>query len=645
MSQFGWFTPVASALSGKDKQTRVVIKDTKPSYNFDEDVISMPPSEKQGSEIVRGMLDHEIAKARLSVKAVRPKRKSLRSLLMGMLDDGRIDRLMSDEFPGCGSNTNSYMKGMLRKTRESTKEIPNALMKMISDEVARLSEWLYWTVRRGKPQAANGLASEAILSSGADLSFLGQITKMSDIKKAANDLEPLVKKFFNDCSQGGQGGEGDGDGQGKGQGQGQGQGQSGAKGEDLGQGKGQGKDSGKRQGKSQGQGQGQGQGQSKSQGQGQDQEPGQGGGKGDEQDSGGSPSSGSGDEKSQDERKQDLSKALEGMDEDDIESHVNEASERVGDKQEDASSEIFHQETKGMRVSDASRYTFNTGLDKIGRQDSRQRFDDVKQEAEKLIAYMRNRLLAVLKTKGMDYTRGLRRGQVDPSALFKVPTGEKCIFRRRMPTDDLDISVSILLDRSNSMGIDNNYHKSAVLAYAISKTLEMLKVPNEVLSFTTETSMGYGSSLGRFTRIVPLQLGIVKEFREGVRGLDKGMPGYLYDERGWTPTGEGVDWAAKRLSRQRQNTKLLIVLTDGYPCLPHLHTDIDHIVRAHAMHIVKKWSEKMNILGICTMRSSSTMKKLFPRHVFYDPSAGYVKDFYEQFVGALIGHKKRQMAA
>jgi len=599
MSQFGWFTPVASALSGMDKKTRVVVKDVKPSYSFNEDVIYMPPAEHQESEIIRGMLDHEIAKARLSGTLVRRTEKSLINLLMSMLDDGRIDRLMSDEFPGCGSNTNSYMKDLLRKSRENTGEIPNALMKIISDEVARLSEWLYWTVRRGKTQAANGLASKAILSSGVDFSFLGQITRMSDVKKAANELEPLVKKFFNDCSQGGQGGEGSGDVQGKGQGQGQ----SGS----------QGQDPGKGQGKS---------------------------GKRDKQDSGGSSGSGSGDGSSQqDERKQELSNELSGMEKDDIESLVEGAAGEVGNSMNSASSEMFHNKVRDIEISDASRYTFCTDQDKIGRQDSLKGFDDVKREAEKLIAYMRNRLLAVLKTKGMDYSRGLKKGQVDPSALFKVPTGEKCIFRRRMPTDDLDISVSILLDRSNSMKMDMNYHKSAVLAYTISKTLEILKVPNEVLSFTTYGSWGYGG-MNKFTRRVPLQLGVVKEFREGMRGLDKGMPGYLYNERGWTPTGEGVDWAARRLYRQRQNTKLLIVLTDGEPCLPisqigwHVETEI---TMAHAVAMVEKWSKKMNVLGICTMEDSILMKKLFHRHVFYDPSAGYVKEFYEQFVDALIG--------
>ena len=154
-------------------------------------------------------------------------------------------------------------------------------------------------------------------------------------------------------------------------------------------------------------------------------------------------------------------------------------------------------------------------------------------------------------------------------------------------------------------------------AIIFGKVLDALKIPTEILGFSTE---GYSSPRivnpltgDQFGRTIPLRHYVFKNFQERMNWVVSGRVETMLGRGGYTchnVDGEGVEWAGKRLMARKEQKKVMIVMSDGQPedgnGSGRLH---NHLIRT-----VKELKKKGVILiGVGIMTSS-------------------VKSFYDDFV-------------
>lgn len=176
----------------------------------------------------------------------------------------------------------------------------------------------------------------------------------------------------------------------------------------------------------------------------------------------------------------------------------------------------------------------------------------------------------------------------DRRMLARLAAGADVFDRARMqrvPGDRVGAAVSLLIDRSGSMGaaekiVDaagcTTYSKAYTArlgALAFHEALLATGVPHEVVSFSTGSSMG----LKRAAAAAAARGEDLRIFARGVNGTnllhdvfksfddDDAFPIVEVAGRGANCDGESLLWAARRLARREEPRKILIVFSDGQP--------------------------------------------------------------------------------
>ena len=144
-------------------------------------------------------------------------------------------------------------------------------------------------------------------------------------------------------------------------------------------------------------------------------------------------------------------------------------------------------------------------------------------------------------------------GRIHSRALFKVPTGEKNVFKQKVtPHLRQDTAFMILGDASGSMGGDQFYAECASFVL-LSRVFRQLSVPYEFLMFTENGDC------------IPLFM-VLKAFDKKATDEELVQRCAIAEwHLGNNPDGEALLWANKRLQQRRERRKILIVLSDGYP--------------------------------------------------------------------------------
>lgn len=174
---------------------------------------------------------------------------------------------------------------------------------------------------------------------------------------------------------------------------------------------------------------------------------------------------------------------------------------------------------------------------------------------------------------------GLRRGRIAPGALFRTGVGDDRVFRQRTETRAKNTACSLVIDCSGSMHGHGNIGIAGTAAYALSSTLERLKIKNEVIGFTTwdDTWEQLNSALSKetdkgihvkYSRTEPLYMPIFKSFNDRLDADAKSRLAALRDTPHWLNQnidGECIAIAAHRLRLQKAERHVMIVLSDGSP--------------------------------------------------------------------------------
>lgn len=214
-------------------------------------------------------------------------------------------------------------------------------------------------------------------------------------------------------------------------------------------------------------------------------------------------------------------------------------------------------------------------------------------------------------------THGHRSGKLQASNLSRLRFGDDRVFSRKSESESKDVAVELVVDASGSMS-GSKIHTACQSAYALSAVLDRLSIKNEVICFTTK-EMGsrdemyeQQSKLGvKFARMEGIYMPILK-------GYDERMTAQIKERFGWLPNtrilrsnvdGESIEIAARRLLARREHSKVMIVLSDGYPAASGAANFNLHLKKT--VKEIEKAGVRLVGIGI----ESEAVKDFYPRNL------------------------------
>lgn len=196
---------------------------------------------------------------------------------------------------------------------------------------------------------------------------------------------------------------------------------------------------------------------------------------------------------------------------------------------------------------------------------SKGNFEDLRKRVTSPAKSLKNRLVSLLRSRSLSYTSlDHERGEIDTSALYSVPCGNKRVFSQIINGQDTDVAVGILIDNSGSMHSDFKYLRAREVAGIMGEALDAIRVPFFIASWHQDYSRGWLSDQRQpFNRFVPYLFQIFKDFGERWK-LVRGRLETLSPD-GDNDDGGAVRWAARKLISQKAKRYILFVLSDGDP--------------------------------------------------------------------------------
>lgn len=218
-------------------------------------------------------------------------------------------------------------------------------------------------------------------------------------------------------------------------------------------------------------------------------------------------------------------------------------------------------------------------------------YNELRDKVQKEIDAMKTRLLSLLMAKKrIHYLPDSDHGEIDVASIYTLRNGNERIFERLATGKKLNTAVEILIDCSGSMSSGGKFEGAMKAAIACAETLEILRIPFEITGFTTTAEYGYGMSgfseedMDTYNRFEGLHHLIFKGFDENFHTVKNRLLRIHAGKNNGDP--ESVWWAACRLSRRKEQRKILIVMSDGRPAMSY-SCDI-RILEAELKKVVKK---------------------------------------------------------
>lgn len=258
----------------------------------------------------------------------------------------------------------------------------------------------------------------------------------------------------------------------------------------------------------------------------------------------------------------------------------------------------------------------------------------------KIVPTLRRRLLMEFRNAGRKESRHLKTGKLDERSLHRVIMDDPRVYKASRRAITHRSVVTLLVDCSSSMTHNARPEASpnepvvfrsklfiaAQAAAAVSSVLDLLKIPNECLAFTT-TRAPVTSQAG-FDRVRPLRHLIIKPFNKSAHACRAGFVSLaLYEQCSENIDGEAVLWASRRLlsrARSRENP-VLIVFSDGEPASQPESVDVlsRHLVRA----VKQVESAGITVFGVGI--ASDAVKQFYTNSVVVSNVTNLVAEFYE----------------
>lgn len=194
------------------------------------------------------------------------------------------------------------------------------------------------------------------------------------------------------------------------------------------------------------------------------------------------------------------------------------------------------------------------------------------------VAMLQSKLLQVLQAKAVRrFIPDQEHGRLDPKRLTRIFVGRKTaqqqtkVFRQKSPMVTVNTAVEILIDQSGSMG-GTKIRTARQTAMILAEALARLNIPYEVTGFTTNDHYA-AYEMGRkegekgtehiWNRWEGLHHRIFKSFEEPHERTKTRMA--QVESYYNNVDNESVLWAAKRLAKRREERKIMFVFSDGMP--------------------------------------------------------------------------------
>ena len=278
----------------------------------------------------------------------------------------------------------------------------------------------------------------------------------------------------------------------------------------------------------------------------------------------------------------------------------------------------LNQETESIKKFKKDKYKiFTNEFDEINKAEDlekeeeliklRKVLDQQLTNLQNLITKLANKLQRQLLAKqNRSWEFDLEEGILDASKLSRVIIDpfHSLSYKDEKETDFKDTVVSILIDNSGSMR-GRPISVAAICADILSRTLERCSVKVEVLGFTTKNWKG-GKSREKWNssskpsnpgRLNDLRHIIYKSadtpWRQSKKNLGLMLKEGLLKEN---IDGEALLWAFKRISKRKEERKILMVISDGAPVDDStLSVNSGNYLEKHLKKTVKWIEENSNI--------------------------------------------------
>ena len=219
----------------------------------------------------------------------------------------------------------------------------------------------------------------------------------------------------------------------------------------------------------------------------------------------------------------------------------------------------------------------------------------------------------------------VRKGVLDPVALWKVGIESQDVFRRKSPPKECDCAVYELIDRSGSMN-ELAYTVGSDRITKLHSALSTAAVMEESLKSIAATKVSLFCAAVHYST----ELTIVKDFDQTgdgnrcVDALQQILPS------GGNMDGAAIRIAAMDLAKRPEKTKILIVLSDG---LPSAYLSEEQAIAD--VHSAVKWARSQGIIVVSVMygntnflkRSLPTYKKMYEQGIVACRPADILQEF------------------
>lgn len=218
----------------------------------------------------------------------------------------------------------------------------------------------------------------------------------------------------------------------------------------------------------------------------------------------------------------------------------------------------------------------------------------------------------LLAQRRVQWNGGRHEGRLDGKRLVAASSGRQDVVKVKQEAPYLDTAVAMLVDHSGSMSGDK-IMTAATTAIYLAECFETAAIPFEVLGFRSD-HLANGHNLGpeiqRYSRICQQYFIEYKTFAERLRDCREMLAAMQHAADDFNCDGEAVWWAYRRLLRRPEKRKLLMVLSDGQPCLSvqtkMVISTIDHV--RHVTKIIQN-DPRTDLLGVGIMCDVSSYYK------------------------------------
>jgi len=249
---------------------------------------------------------------------------------------------------------------------------------------------------------------------------------------------------------------------------------------------------------------------------------------------------------------------------------------------------------------------------------------------------------ALLAKDRRDWDTAREQGRLDSKRLVSGYRGNPHVFKMRKDREEMDTSVSILIDCSGSMGDRIKLAKSTAIVLA--ECLEGSGIHYEIAGFTNWWTGGeahrekaqeipYGEE---YHRVDGLVMYLFKEYRETLREAKPALSTIADVPLADNSDRDAVLWMHERLKQRPEKRKVLVVLSDGVPCNSKHKVSFGDLSIA-LEEAVKEVSKTVECIGIGIQ--TGAVGRFYPKNVVVNDLTDLSGTVLKELSSLLVGNR------